>query len=290
MRQFTIAPGLRRADRRDRKDGMSSALEKAMAVLEFMVTRPEGCAVSEIAAALGLPPSGAHRMLKELEKIGYVRQRRDHGDYELTIRLAALGLAYLGQTGIPDVSQPILAALADRSGELVRMAVADGETLNYVAVAQGVKRGLRYDPGLDQGEPVHLASAAGGQAWLAAMGDDDAVAAVMRQGLEKPEGPGHGAPRSLTALQAILAETRARGWARNFDSFHPGMSAMAAVIRRPAGTPDAGRPVGVVSIAGPSVRLTEERMYALANDMRAAAEELGEASRATLWFTRGGGA
>lgn len=266
---------------------MSSALEKAMSVLEFMVSRPEGCAVSEIATALALPPSGAHRMLRELERLGYVRQRREGGEYELTIRLPALGLSYLGQTGIPDVSQPILDALARRTQELIRLALSDGETLNYVGVAQGVERGLRYDPGFDQGEPVHLASASGGQAWLAEMTDEDAVATVMRQGLKKSPYPGPNAPATIAELLVILARARKRGWACNHGSFNPGMSAMAAVIRRPRGTPDAGRPVGIVSIAGPSVRLTQEKMDRIAPDLLAAAEELGEASRATLWFSRG---
>lgn len=266
---------------------MSSALEKAMSVLEFMVTRPEGCAVSDVATALSLPPSGAHRMLRELERLGYVRQRRDHGEYELTIRLPALGLSYLGQTGIPDVSQPILDALAAETKELVRLALADGGTLNYVAVAQGVQRGLRYDPGFDQGEPVHLASASGGQAWLAEMTDEDAVTAVMKQGLRKTPAPGPNAPATIAELLVILSRARKRGWACNHGSFNPGMSAMAAVVRRPAGAPDAGRPVGIVSVAGPSVRLTQERMEAVAPALLSAAGELGEASRATLWFSRG---
>ncbi|MGG7565383.1 IclR family transcriptional regulator [Rhodovulum sp. DZ06] len=266
---------------------MSSALEKAMSVLEFMVTRPEGCAVSDIAAGLGLPPSGVHRMLKELEKIGYVRQRRDMGDYELTVRLAALGLSWLGQTGIPDVAEPILDALAHRAQELARLALADGGALMHVSAVQGVRRGLRYDPGLDQGEPLHLASSAGGQAWLAAMDDDDALAAALGQGLVKPEAPGPEAPRSAAELLEILRGVRARGWARNANSYHDGMAAMAAVIRRPEGVADAGAPVGVVSLAGPSVRFTPERMEALAPDLLDAAEELGQASRATSWFCRG---
>ncbi|MEZ5448834.1 MAG: helix-turn-helix domain-containing protein [Thiolinea sp.] len=47
---------------------MSSALEKALNVLEFMVERPQGTTISEIASGLDMPVSGVHRLMKELEK------------------------------------------------------------------------------------------------------------------------------------------------------------------------------------------------------------------------------
>jgi len=70
---------------------MTSTLEKALSVLEFLVAHPLGCSVSEIASALNMPLSGVHRLLRELEKIGYVNQIREMGDYRLTIKLASLG-------------------------------------------------------------------------------------------------------------------------------------------------------------------------------------------------------
>ncbi|MGR3739113.1 MAG: IclR family transcriptional regulator [Limimaricola soesokkakensis] len=260
---------------------MSSALEKGLSVASFLAMRPDGASISEISQALGLPLSGVHRLLKELETLGYVRQVRDQGDYALSLKLATIGLTFLAQTGIPDLSQPILDRLAARSGELVRLALADGEDLAWVGVAQGATSGLRYDPGAEQGQVVHLASAAGGHAWLSAMSDEAAVAAVMRQGLERP-GAGPAAPRKLDELMQAIARARAAGHAICTDSFIPGMAAIAMLIRHP----DSGLPIGTVSIAGPAVRATPERLESMAPDLAAAAEELSQASRASRAFSR----
>lgn len=260
---------------------MSSVLERAFSILELLVRTPTGLSVGEIAAALGQPPSGTHRMLGELVQLGYVRQQKAQGDYQLTIKLASMGLTFLGQTGITDVSQPILDTLAKTSGELVRMAVFDGTNLVWVGVSQGATAPLRYDPGREQGVAVHFASSAGGQAWLAALSDEEALEQVTRQGLIRSDEPGLKPPRTIAELLAILKRTRERGFSMNCDSYMVGMSAMATTIHRV----DTGAPIGTVSIAGPSVRMDEARMRDLAPALKAAAAELGQASGASRYFT-----
>jgi DNA-binding IclR family transcriptional regulator len=263
---------------------MSSALQKALSVLEFLVQRPLGAPVSDIASGLNLPVSGVHRLMKELEGMGYVRQTRDMGDYKLTIKLASLGLSYLGQTGISDVSQPILDSLAQHSRELVRLSLRDGGELVWVGVSQGATSGLRYDPGSEQGQVIHLSSSAGGQAWLAAMNDEDAISAAMKQGLRRTGEQGGEAPKTVAELLAVLNTVRERGYSRNANSYLPGMAAMAMVVIHPG----SGEPIGTVSIAGPSVRLTAEVMETLKGPLAEAAQELSEASRASLFFSRQG--
>ncbi len=260
---------------------MSSALERGLDTLELLATHPEGLPVSRIADSLGIPISGAHRQLKELARLGYVRQTRDQGDYLLTVKLAALGLSFLGRSGVTDIAQPILDRLATASGELIRLSVIDGEQLVWVAVAQGATGGLRYDPGKEQGVVVHLATTAGGQAWLASMTDEDALALVSKQGI-KPSGfePGAGAPTTLKQLLEMLAETRARGYALSVDSYMEGMAAMAVPLRR--GGSDTV--IGCLSIAGPAVRLTKARVAQLAPALKEAAGELSQAADASQFF------
>lgn len=264
---------------------MSSALEKGLSVITYLANFPEGAPISEIARSLDLPVSGVHRLLKELEQLGYAQQMRDHGDYRLTLKLATSGLSYLARTGIPDLSQPILDDLAVKSGELVRMALSDGQKLVWVGVAQGATSGLRYDPGAEHGQIVHLASASGGQAWLSAMSDNDAVEAVMKQGLEKSDGAGVSAPQSVTDLLKVIEDVRQKGYAMNANSFMLGMAAIAIVIRHP----ETNDPIGTVSIAGPSARATPERLLACLPDLQQAALDLSKASHAgrsfNAWYT-----
>jgi len=116
---------------------MSGVLERSLAVLETLAAHPEGCPLSTLAAAANMPVSAAHRLLVDLGRTGYVRQSREHGEYTLTIKLVALGLGFLSRSGIVDVAQPLLDSLAQESGELVRLAVVDGNELIFVAKAQG---------------------------------------------------------------------------------------------------------------------------------------------------------
>lgn len=257
---------------------MSSVLEKALAIVELLVDHPGGLPVSAIAARTEQPVSGVHRTLHELIRLGYVRQLQGGGDYALSIKLPALGLGFLGRAGVTDVAQPILDRLAAQSGELARLSVTDGARLTWVAVAQGATTGLRYDPGQEQGVVVHLATAAGGRAWLAALTDEEALALVGAQGLVRADGPE--LRLSIPDLLAILAETRARGYAMAVDSYIPGMAAMAVPVRYHA----AGPVLGCLSIAGPAVRMTPARMEALAPVLQDAAAELSLAAPGSHYF------
>jgi len=260
---------------------MSSVLEKSLAIVELLVDHPMGLPVTAIAAATEQPASGVHRTLQELARLGYVRQVQAQGDYALTIKLPAMGLGFMGRAGITDVAQPVMDQLAADSGELIRLSVIDGDRLIWVAVAQGATRGLRYDPGQEQGVVVHLASSAGGKAWLASMTDDEALNRVGAQGLlRQAEGQGASVPTSITLLLQQLAEARARGYATAVDSYIAGMAAMAVAVRYHV----SGPVLGCLSIAGPAVRMTDARMAELAPRLQAAADELGASAAGTKYF------
>lgn len=259
---------------------MSNALQRALGVFDALSGHPQGRSVSDIATELNIPPSAAHRLLNDLIGLGYVHQTRNHGDYTLTIKLATLGLGFLSGSGVIAAAQPILDDLAASSEELVRLSVVDGDDLVWVARAQGATSGLRYDPNRDN-SVAHLASTATGQAWLLTMSNEDALMRVARQGFSHAEDAiGPNAPLSAEQLISTLNAARARGFSMVDDSFSVGMAAAAAPIRRKGD----GRAIGVVSIAGPNVRLTRERLVALAPGLLAAAEKMAGTSLSVPLF------
>lgn len=258
---------------------MSSILERSFSILEHLALHPEGRPLSALASELAMPLSATHRLLTELTRCGYVRQQQSQGDYTLTIKLVSIGLGFLSASGIVDIAQPLLDRLATASGELVRLAVVDGDALTFVAKAQGATRGLRYDP--DMGLSVALSCSAAGHAWLSTMPDDDALAMLAKKGLASPHDHGPKAPATLKAAMACVAAARRRGFSMITEMFAPGMTAMAAPVfgdRRTA--------IGVVTIAGPLVRLTPERMEALGPQLLQAAENVARASGASQMFKK----
>lgn len=258
---------------------MSAILERSFKILEHLAAHPEGSSLSSLAARMDMPLSATHRLLTELVRCGYVRQDQSHGAYGLTIKLVSLGLSFLSNSGIVDVAQPLLDALAADAGELVRLAVVDGDELVFVAKAQGATKGLRYDP--DMGLSVTLSCSAAGHAWLSTMTDEAALALVAKQGFGQPADFGPKAPTTVKALTSYLRAARKRGFSMINEVFAPAMTAMAAPARGPRGDV-----VGVVTIAGPLVRLNDERMVALGPRLLEAADEVARASGASAMFRK----
>lgn len=252
---------------------VGGALSRGLAVLAELAGASDGRSVQQVADTLGLPKSAAHRILVTLVADGWARQDPVSGTYRLTLRLVALGLGHLAGHTLVDLARPVLAELAGVSGELVRLSLVDGDRLVWVAKAQGATAGLRYDP--DPGPEAHLASTANGLAWLAGFGDERALELVLRQGLGGPGERGPRAPATVEEFLRRLRRTRADGCARAVDSFEAGAAAIAMpVLERPGGPT-----VGVLSIAGPGVRFTAERMDALVPALRRACAGLAGVNR-----------
>ncbi|KAF1051323.1 MAG: Transcriptional repressor IclR [Stenotrophomonas maltophilia] len=254
-----------------------SQIERAFSLLESLTTEPRGLPLQTLAERLQIPKSATHRMLAELTRLGYVRQNPDNARYQLSTRLVAQGFRYLASNGA-DIIQPILDRLALDCGELVRLGVIDGDRQTWIAKAQGARGGLRYDP--DMGRDAPLFFTASGHAWLASLDDEQALALVRRQGRADPADFGPNAPRDEAELLGYLRRARERGYAWVEQTSALGTSALAAVVRHPLD----GRSIGVMSIAGPSARLSEARLHQLAPALLAAVDELSAASQASELF------
>lgn len=253
---------------------MSGAVEKTLAILEYLAARPDGTSLASIATDLNQLRSACHRTLQELIGYGYVRPMPQRGDYALTTKLASMGLSYLSKSGVVDIAQPLIDRLAHRTEEMVRLAIVDGERLTLVAKAQGARSGLRYDP--DMGIELNLSCSAAGHAWLMTLNEEHAIQAVTRQGIGDRAHYGPNAPQTIRALLKMLEEHRKRGYSVVRDTYAAGMSSMAAPVQR------RGEPAtGVVVVAGPTVRLSETRMREFGPDLVSVAAELALAGHAS---------
>jgi IclR family acetate operon transcriptional repressor len=253
-----------------------SPAQRCLDILEVLADAPDGLTLSSVGTMLSLPKSATHRFLALLEERGFVSQEPLTQHYRLTFKLPRLAFRYLAATGITDIAQPVLNALAARTGELARLAIVDGDTLTWVAKAQGAPLGLRYD---DQaGREVILHATATGKVWLASLGETAALAIVERAGGLHRAGLGPNAVATMAALGRELRATRRRGWGEAVEEGEPGVAAVAATVRA---RPDDPRVVGTVSIAGPLARMDATRRVRHAEQALAAARELTE-----LWPAR----
>ena len=80
---------------------------------------------------------------------------------------------------------------------------------------------------------------------------------------------------------SYVRAARKRGFSVIVEVFAPGMTAMAAPVRGAD-----GQAKGVVTIAGPLIRLTEQRMLALGPALMQTAADVAMASGASSLFRR----
>jgi len=193
------------------------------------------------------------------------------------MRLAILGQRFYVATGIPDICQPLLDRLAHKCREFARLAVVDADSLVWVAHAQGATGGLVYQPSLTT-NTVPLYATASGKAWLATLGNERAIRNVLKNGgFDDADKYGPNVVRSIKALMREVDATARRGYGLARNEAEPGVTAVAAAIHAREG----GSALGTVSIAGPSVRMTDARVRELADLVVQNASELS-----SLWPLR----
>jgi IclR family acetate operon transcriptional repressor len=111
------------------------------------------------------------------------------------------------------------------------------------------------------------------------LSEERATELVARQGFGERKAYGPKAPTTFKALMQVLEEDRRRGYSLMAEMYAPGMSAMAAPVRRRG-----QETVGVITLAGPLLRLTAARMEGLGEPLQAAAQELAMAGATSPLF------
>lgn len=247
---------------------LADDVANAMHVLEMLASRPEGRRVSEIAERLGINKAIAHRLLAALVSAGYVSQDSRTSSYFATHSLGALGLRQLSSSGVGTWAQRSLDSLAGDCEELVRLAVATNDSLQWIAKAQGSNSSLRLDPVMGQDAVPH--ATASGKAWLSTL-SSERVDVVLDHESHLSATPR--SPLDRSALLLELDEVRHRGYATTFEEMDLGINAAAAPIY---GAGPGREATGTISIAGPSVRMTRARLAELSPLLLAAAAEISK--------------
>lgn len=236
-----------------------NSADRCLAMMELLTGHPEGLPLTHISAFLELPASATHRLLGVLSSRGYVKQNPPSNYYAPTMAIAALGLRLLALYHVPDICQPVLEELAAQSGELVRLSFLEEGRLIWIAKAQGSRSGLRYDPIIGRNVPLHVTAM--GKAFLAGMPDAEAAALVAKIGYEG-DLIGPRALRTEPELLRELALARTRGYGLVAEEAEEGISAIAMVVHD--GMHAGASAVAALSIAGPSFRVTRERLEGFA--------------------------
>ena len=214
------------------------AATRTMRVLRFLASQPDPAPLERIMRACDLPRSTAYHLLRTMVDEGFVVHLAEEARYGLGPAAHEVGGGYVRQAPLARIARRPVADLADDSGQNAHLAVLHGRDVLYVIEERAPGRpSLVSDVGVRL--PAHLT--ASGRAVLAALPAaqvralyPDRDAFVLRHGT---------GPATPSALRAVLADTRQRGYATEDGDVTPGFASVAAVV-----LDHTGHPVAAVAV------------------------------------------
>lgn len=244
---------------------MDSTLAKGLSVLEWLARQQRDCRVTDVAQALGLARSNAHRTLQTLLECGWVVQDADSSAYRASLKLFELGTLVEASADLKSLLHPRLAALARATGETIHLAVLDGTEIVYLDKFDSPLPVAAYSR-IGGRAPAYCV--ASGKALLAAAGLDaaalDALLGPLRAHTQHTL-------TDVDALHAELQRTRARGWAENREEWRLGVCGLGAPVFNAC-----GQPVAAVGMSVPSIRFARAQARALGESLAACARDASQ--------------
>ncbi len=203
------------------------AVDRALQIISYLGTRPDGATLQEISQAIGIPKPSVHRVLAAMRDRGFAVQPRSGGAYLLGPAALAAAFGFHAGLDLRRLLRPLMLELQDVAHQTVHLARLDGGDIVYIDKLDA-SIGVRLTSVIGGRNP---ATATGvGKALLAARLPDDA--AVQRW--VDQHGPlVRRTPRTVSTvaeLAAALRETRRRGYAIDDEESESGLSCVAAVV------------------------------------------------------------
>ena len=241
---------------------MNNTLIKGLGILELLARCNGPLGVTDIATALSLPKSNAHRLLQALADLRYVI-RQPGGKYSASIKLWELGSAALSGFDLRRHAEAVMEALMEKTGESVHLSVLDLKEVVYVHKVESPNPVRAYS---QIGGRAAAHCVATGKAMIAFRGKS--MLAAMSQDLQA-----HTA-RTITEPDAFLAEMaliRKRGYAINKGEWRDAVSGVAAPI-----SDAAGNVIAALGLSGPESRFKAARLKLFAAEVMTAANGLSD--------------
>jgi IclR family pca regulon transcriptional regulator len=211
----------------------SQSLERGLMILSAFSETGPVLGIADLARAVGLNRSTAHRYVATLAKLGYLQQDPDTRKYSLGPRVIDLGFAALSSMEMTRVAAQYLQALADETGYAASMAVLDGPDIVYVDRRRSRRNiGLAVDLNLHVGSRLPAYCTSMGKVLLAHRDPT-----TLRTLLDRTDLARRG-PKTITAreqLMSVLAKVRQTGIAVNDEELAPGLRSIAAPVRDRSG-------------------------------------------------------
>lgn len=240
-------------------------VEKALRLLDlFDETRPS-IGLSALARLAGLDKATVLRMLSDLATAGLVEQDPVSREWRLGAGLLRLARRREAAFPVTGVLAPILARLAEATGETAHASLRDGRDLGTVGVAESARTTrVHLDPGLVL--PLH--ATASGLAYTA-FARPEVLADLLARDLS---GMTEATPTDPARLRALVEQARARGFASADQTMERDVIGLALPVFGADGFA-----IGALAVASPASRMTDAHRNLILTALTSAAQEATQA-------------
>jgi DNA-binding IclR family transcriptional regulator len=226
---------------------METTLVKGLQILATLAMHPELSGVTELATHLGFTKSNTHRLLQTLTTCGYVRNVKQSGKYELTLKLWELGTAIADRLDIAHYAEDGMRSLSERCRETIHLSVLEGGQVMYLDK-------------IDSPQPVRAYSRVGGRAPAYCVATGKALLAHAAEDLIN-EISSHlevftaNTIATPQGLRKELEDIRRLGYAINRGEWRDGVCGVAAPI-----WDTEGRVCAAIGVSGPADRFGQRNV------------------------------
>jgi IclR family transcriptional regulator, acetate operon repressor len=242
--------------------GSVQALDRGLALLEI-IAQADGLSLTSIAQRAGIAPSTAHRILVTLKAAGFVQCDEARGGYLIGVKAFKIGSSFLRNRKLVDVSRGVMRDLMTASGETANLGIENDGSVVFISQLES-HHAIRafHRPGARG--PLHASSL--GKAILAWLPEPEVTKLLHRIGLPKLT------ERTIIAPEVLLADLaliRRRGWAVDDEERADGLRCAGAPVFN-----EHAEVIGALSVSGPTIRMTDERLGELGPLVKRAAADL----------------
>lgn len=235
--------------KKEKSEYIIQAVSHALDLLEQFHGEVDELGVTELSKRLKLHKNNVFRLLATLESRGYIEQNRATENYRLGLKSLELGQTFIKQMGLLRQAKPILEKLVGACNETSYVAIfKDG----YIVYLDVVETDLTVRVVSRVGSRLPAYCTASGKVHLAHMSDEEVDALLPAKELKAYT------PNTVVDRDKIKQELRKvaeAGYAIDDEEVDLGVRCIAAPIRDYT-----RRIVGAVSISGPAMRFSDERL------------------------------
>ena len=258
------APAVTNGSAKTPHRGSIQSVDRALSLLEALAEAGGEASLTDLSRRTCLNVSTCHHLLSTLVNWGYVAKVPGRRSYALGARVLYLGHACLRQVDLPRRAQAHIDRINEVTGESVHLAILQSESVVTV-VKREARHAVRVDTGMvGRSDAPH--ATASGKAMIAWLPEDQIRRMVPPNAMKRFT------DKTIVDFDALIEElrhVRRNGVAIDREEFQPGVICVGSAIRD-----HGGAVVGAISASAPAMRVTEEHLALMRQEVIAAANAL----------------